>query len=192
MEFKEQSEEKSKREQHNLPIDAIINMPKVKDLVPAIQEQLLSGDYDPLKAQIFFRKIGKLSEEILKGESGKEIKDQIEENIRKYQEGKTSRIYNVEIREQARGYWDYSECNDILLEELVKIEKKVKELIKTREKELQLTVPSTKIDLDKGFGIIQAKVAVPYFPVLELQDNNDLIDINPPHKGARTIFAYFL
>lgn len=174
------------KEEHYLPIDQVLNLPKVKEMVPDIQDQLLSGEYDILKAHIFFRKIGSLAEKILEGEKGKKIKEALEEEVRKYKEGSTARVFNVEIREQNRSYWDYSECNDPIWDELTRIEKEVKDLLKTREKELQLQIPAP------GFGISECKIAVPYFPTFKLEENTDLAIINPPYEGSKTIFAYYL
>lgn len=179
-------QDEPEKQEHFLPVDQVINMPKVKVLVPAIQEQMLSGDFSPLKAQIFFKKIGKLAEEIVKGEKGTEVQEAIEKEIRSFQEGKTSRVYSTEIREQSRGYWDYTECNDPIWDELTKIDKQVKELKKAREKELQLQMPTP------GLGLKECKISVPYFPKFELEDNTDLAIINPPFKGGKTLFAFFL
>tara|TARA_R110000772_G_C13310328_1_gene440500 strand:- start:33469 stop:34029 length:561 start_codon:yes stop_codon:yes gene_type:complete len=181
--------EEDEKQEFNLPIDQVMVLPKVKELVPAIQEQLLSGKYDPLKVQIFFKKIGKLAEEVLKGPVGLGISDDIANNIRMYQEGKTSRVFGVEIREQSRSYHDYAQCNDPIWEKLYLIEKQVKELKKKREEELKLTIPSA----DTGLGIKgDPMIAVPYVPELVLHENTDLAVITPPYKGSRTSFAYYL
>ena len=194
MNFEEKSEEEAPKQEHYLPIDQVINLPKVKDMLPDIRKQLISGDYDVLKAHIFLKKIGKLAEELVKGEEGKQIKELLEEDIRKYQEGKTSRIYGVKIIEQNRAYYKYDECNDPLWEELDKIQKKVEVLKKKREAELKLTVPDDKLDPTKdNFGIgATISIAVPYFPVLTIEENADLVFINPPYKGGKNIFAFYL
>ena len=179
-------QEQKQEQAHFLPVDQVINMPKVKVLVPAIQKQMLSGDFSPLKAQIFFKKVGKLAEEIVKGEKGKKVKEAIEKEIRDFQQGNTSEVYSTVIREQNRGYWDYKECNDPIWDELAKIEIQVTELKKAREKELQLQVPTP------GLGLKECKISVPYFPKFELEENTDLAIINPPFKGGKTIFAFFL
>lgn len=172
--------------EYTLPVEQIIVLPKVKEIVPAMQDAMLSGEYDPLKVVIMFRKMGKLAEEVFKGEKGAEIKEQVFNEIKKHQEGSTSRVYGVEIREQNRSYHDFTECNDPIWEELNSIEKRVKELKKKREAELKLKIPTP------GIGMPQLQIAVDYIPELILHENTDLAYINAPVKGSRSTMAYYL
>ena len=194
--------EEQETQEEFLPIDQVINLPKIKQLVPAIREQLLEGNYDILKAFIFFKKVGKIAESIfdvskIKDKNEKEqavkLKDAIEESIRSNQgkDSKTAKLYNVEIRESQRGYWTYNECNDPIWDELDKIQKEVDALKKVREKELQLQIQSPGSN-PLGFGIKECKIAVPYFPVFTTEENTDLAIINPPYKGAKSIFAFYM
>lgn len=183
--------------ENKLPIEQLKVLPKVKEFVPNLQNDILEGNVNPLEINIFLKKVGKIAEEMVKGEKGSQIKELILDEIVKNQEGtsKTINVFGTQIRESNRKYYDYTNCNDIVWEELDKIEKQVKELKKKREEELKLTIPSQKENLDnlaQGLGIVPTNIAVSYVPKLILEPTNDLLEINPPTVGINTIHSYYL
>lgn len=185
-------EETHEAKQHNLPVEQILVLPKVKELVPAVQEAILSGTYDPLKFQIFLKKIGKLGEEVLKGEKGKDIDHLVFEEIKKYQIGKTSEIFGTKIIEQSRSYHNYVGCGDPVWEELTRIQAKIKVLLKARETELKALIVQAD-PTDDAFGVGEkAKILVPYYPKFIKEETTDVVFVNPPEKGARRVLAFHL
>jgi hypothetical protein len=173
--------------ENRLPIEQMQVLPKVKQFIPALQDDIINGKVNPLQVSIFLKKVGKIGEEIVKGDKGKEIKDLIETEIHKYQEGtKTAKAFGAEVRESNRKYYDFSECGDIVWEELNKIEKQVKELKKQREEELKLKVPKP------GLGLPAINIEVSYVPKLTLEPTNDLLEIKAPTVGTNTIYSYFV
>lgn len=167
----------------------LIQTPKVKEFLPQIQESILSGDYNPLEIVLFLKKSEKILKELYSGDKGKEIKEIIENEIRKNQVKNTAVVFGNKIQERNTSYYDFSECGDVVWDELNKIEEQIKKLKKEREEQLKLKIP--KID-KVSFGITSTTIEVSYIPKLELLETTDLIDINPPKKGARTSFAFYL
>ena len=164
----------------------LVQTPKVKEFLPQIQNNILSGDYNPLEIVIFLKKSEKILKELYSGEKGKQIKDIVEEHIHKHQEKNTAIVFGNKIQERNTPYYDFTECNDIVWEKLKEIEEQVKKLKKEREEELKLKTP-------KGdFGISATHIEVSYVPKLVLEETTDLLEINPPKKGTRTIFAFYL
>ena len=105
-----------------LPVKEVLVLPPAKDLVESVQKQMLEGEVDALKVQIFFKKMAKLAELVYKGEEGEKIKEKLLEQVKLYQKGQTSEVFGSKIIEQNRKYIDYSGCNDPIWEKLKEIE----------------------------------------------------------------------
>ncbi len=160
-------------------------LPKAKELVPALQQSILDGNNNPLKTIMFFKKMGKIAEELIKGENGKKIQFELEQEFIKYNEkGSTALAFGNKIVQSNRKYFDFSECNDPIWDKLTEIQNKTKELLKTREAELKLKANAP------AFGVSETSIDVPYIPKLILHPNTDLAFINPPKTGSKTSYAY--
>jgi len=117
------------------PFRNLLNQPS-KDTVARIVELLKTGDIDAAYVGVGLKKFAKIAEEVKKDEGAWAI---IEEETKKHQEGtkKTFTLYGAKITIATRGYWDYSQTEDPVLEAYIAIEKKVKELKKLREEYIQ-------------------------------------------------------
>lgn len=175
-----------KMEQNNkLPFNQVQILPEAKSFVPSLQQQILNGEVNPLQVNVFLKKIEKIGKLLTEGKEGAKVKEAILDEIHKFQEGKTARVFGAEIRESNRKYHDFSECNDPLWERLIEIKKEIDQRLKDREAELKLKV------VKPGLGIPEVKISIDYMPELVIHDNTDLAIINPPHVGTNTIHSYY-
>ena len=107
---------------------------EVVDLFQKTKDIILSGNENPIKIAVQLRG---LEEVIKKLRTDKEIRDYTLEEALK-EGGKTFKLFSAEITIKETGVkYDYSECNDSLLEELYKKIDDLKGQIKDRENMLK-------------------------------------------------------
>lgn len=173
-------------------IENNLNLPTAKDMCSVLIKEVKEGNLDPLKVSIVLKKFDKANEAFKKSP---EIKDLLEDEIRKYQNGKTSEVFGAKITEQQRGYYDYSVCEDPYWEELTAIKKEVDALLKDREEFLKNTHPDNKTqNLKEGkidFSTQTEKVVVDKtYKFITEEVEAEVFAINTPRKGYKSIFAY--
>lgn len=169
-----------------------LQMPKAKDIAISLINNCKKGNISPLKINVALKKFSKTLEIFEKNEK---IKEQVFNEIKQYQEGKTSKVYGARITEQSRGYYDFTECNDPYWEELSIIKKKVEGLLKEREAFLKTLHPDNKANNFKN-GVIDFKIEqheevinkTYQFKIKKV--DSEIFAINPPKKGAKTVLAF--
>lgn len=173
-------------------IEKSLSLPKAKEMSSSLIKEVKEGNMSALKASIVLKKFEKAREHF---EKNPEIKSQLEDEIRKYQEGKTSKVFGASVTEQARGYYDFSTCNDPYWEELSAIQEKVSNLLKDREEYLKSLHPDNKKENLKAGKIdfkVQTEKAVidKTYKFIEEPVETEVFEINTPRKGYKTVFAY--
>lgn len=191
--------EKTKEKGMTPIIESVAELGKAKELVPNIQDRVIDGTINPLKTMMFFKKMGKIADEMMKGDKGKEIQHLIEQEFILHNEkGSVALAFGNKVVNSNKSWFDFSGCGDTVWEELKKIESRVKELIKTREAELKLKIPNDKVsigaegELNIGGGVSQTNIGVSYHPKLILEPTDDLLIINPPKTGKKSSLAYWV
>lgn len=108
----------------------------------ALVDKLKEGYINPIQFHLAMKRMEKLVEVVSKNNDAKDI---IVSEVRKNLSGnaKSIKMYGATLSVAATYTWyDFSNCNDIYLNELYDIQEKVKQLIKDREEELKLLIPN--------------------------------------------------
>lgn len=173
----------------------IINT-KVAVTTEFIVNQIKEGNVDPAYIGVVLKKFSKIQETLDK--KHKDTKQIIQEATLKYKEGnsKTFELYGVKVQERERGYWDYSQTEDPVLERLKNIEKEVKTQIKAREDELKAKAAAynstNKVENILSEGIKSFVVHVDALPELVWKEAIADIETNPPVKMSTSSLAYYV
>lgn len=162
-----------------------------------IIEKIKNGEIAPAYMGVVTKKFEKIHELINKNKEAKEL---IAQDVKKWLEGnkKTVELYGAKITVANSGYWDYSTTNDPYLDSLKDIEKELKDLIKNREKEIQLKAevwhkennPHNIHNL--GLGIRAFNLQYDRLPRLEWDEGIEVVETNPPVKISREQLRFSL
>ena len=169
-----------------------------KDTAQIIQERVLNGEADVAQVAIALKKLAKVAEEVTKGNTGKEVKELLEQEILKYKEGtkKTFDVLGSKVQEANKTFWDFSSTEDPYLERLQEIKNQADELIKLRETELKNKAESwnstNKVSNIAEFGIQPFNVVVEKMPKLIFEEAYAEIPTNPPAKIVGTQLKFFV
>lgn len=154
-----------------------------KSYIDKIITSIKSGNINPLSAFTIVKRMAKVSEEILKD---KEVKKLAIDEANKYLGGnqKTFQLHGATISKAATYTWyDFSECNHPVLDELYKIQNEVKDRIKLLEDELKLLiVPETK-QATLGVGMDTKSIVVESIPFLKWEQTEDQVVVHAPKKN---------
>lgn len=162
---------------------------KAKDLTNNIKNSMLNGNIDIIDAFMFLKKNAKIFETLYED---KKIKELLQTEFDNNKEKKSVKRYGQRITQSDRANYDYSECGDPELEELYKIQKQVKELIKNRENQLkQLHQDNSSKEI--SFGIKKPEIVTNVEYNLEIKEvPTDVITVNPPIKYGKTSLSFFV
>lgn len=147
-----------------------------------INRDILKGNIEPIDIHLVLKKFEKINENVIGKNAPKETKEAILKSAEKYLEKGTSFEYkNAKISIASVYTWyDFTKCNDIYLNELKEIEKKIKELISNREESLKtITLPPGKL------GIASRTEIIEYLPSLEWVDCGEEVILNAPIKYSK-------
>lgn len=166
-----------------------------KDSITQIVELIKTGEVDPAYVGVGLKKMMKIAEGVKKDEGAWSI---IEESTKSHQEGtkKTFNLYGAKITIATRGYWDYSQTEDPVLEAYNEIEKKVKDLKKLREEYIQNESEAwEKRNTPTGgqtFGIKPFILTFNEIPKLTFEENVGEVSTNPATKRGQEQLRYSL
>lgn len=149
-----------------------------------ITEAVVEGHVDPVQMYIALKRMEKVLKLTIDSQDGnKELKEIFKNAVRKSLDGgKSLEMFGANLRMQATGTWyDFSNCNDSVLNELYKIQEQVKELVKTRENEIKALLPP---DDNKKLGIRTRTIIQTGFPTFTIDENEWEDVISPPIKNA--------
>lgn len=115
-----------------------------ENVAKEISELIRNGHADAIQIFIALKRVGKINELCLDSQKGdKELRDTILNKVKMALDGgKSLDIYGANLRIQATGInYDFSECNDSVLNEMYKIQEQLKGWIKQREEFIKVTLP---------------------------------------------------
>lgn len=169
-----------------------------KDTSEIIAKAIRDGDANAVEAGLALKKFKKLHDNFFDSKSNKNFKDVkeiIEDEILKHQEGsKTFTIYGTKITEASRGYWDYSQTDDPLLNGLKEVEKEIKQRIKLREEYLQNKAHEYELNNKPKdiveFGIKPYTIEVTELPSFKMEEAYAEVITNPPVKRNTTSLRF--
>ena len=127
----------------------ILSKSQVIDLFVETKDSIMSGDQDPLKVAVHLKALEELISKLRKDD---QIQDYTLEQALK-EDGKTFNIYGAEIQIREMGAkYDYSNCNDSLLDGLYNqmtiLKKQIKDqetMLKTMKEDKPLISPDGEI-----------------------------------------------
>lgn len=158
----------------------------IATVVGTIKQQVKDGDLDVIQSWIALKAMSNIVEASIGSDKGdKELKqiffDSVEKAIGSTKNytafGATLRIQDTGVR------YDFSECNDSMLNALYKIQKDVKEAIDRREKEIKSYFPDGG---NRTLGIPSKKVIQESIPTLEWSDDEFEETVYPPIRYAKS------
>lgn len=188
-------ENSQNKEENNkvAPFKGIMVAP-AKDTASRIIEIIKTGEEDAARIGVALKKMSKVAELIKEDKGATEI---IEEATKQFQEGskKTFHAHGAKITIATRGFWDYSQTEDPVLEAYNEIEKKVKELKKLREEYIQNKSEEwEKINTPKdgglNFGIQPFNLTWDSIPKLDFDEGAGEVQTNPATKRGVDQFRY--
>jgi hypothetical protein len=153
-------------------------------LADNIKHHIKEGNINPLEMLITLKRLKQIVDLTISSEKGdKEIKTILREAVfNSLDGGKSIDIFGANLRLQATGTrYDFSACNDTVLNELVKIQEQVTALIKTRQDEIKALLPS---ESNTKLGIRTRAIIQTGFPSFTIDDSEWEDVINPPIKIA--------
>jgi hypothetical protein len=122
------------------------NKAQIESFIRSAKEEILSGQYNPIKVEIQL----KIMEELIAGlRKDAEIRNQLLTELDKYTE-KTIAIYGSEITKSNRTTFDYSTCNDTKLQDLMATVDHYNAKVKQRQEMLKNIEQMTAVDPDTG------------------------------------------
>lgn len=175
-------------------LSPIINFIGVDDkkIVATIKQQLQDGLVNPLEIYLGLKRLDKIIKGTIDGSEGdKELKELFINNVRNQLDGgKNLDIYGANISIRPTGvHYDFTECGDIYLNELYRIQEVVKTSIKQREEEIKAMLPP---DDNKTLGIRSRLVVQEHMPHFEFVEHGQDNTIFPPIKRSKeSIFVLF-
>lgn len=165
------------------PFLKMVNLP-FENIAESIIEQVTEGNIDPIQMYLALKKMEKVVKLTIDSSDGnKELREICKDAVRKSLDGgKSLEMFGAKLRMQATGTWyDFSNCNDTVLNELYKIQKEVNELIKTRETEIKALLPAED---NKKLGVRTRPIIQTGFPQFTIDENEWEDVLNPPIKNA--------
>lgn len=150
----------------------------IRDITFAIK----NGEISALGGYTVLKRFQKIAEEVFKD---KEIKDLALAEAEKYLVGnnKSVELWSAKITKAATyTYYDFSECNHPVLDELYKIKKEVEESIKSIEEELKLLIKPEGKQTELGIGLDTKQIIVEKMPFLQWIENEDQVTVQAPKK----------
>jgi len=170
------------KEQALQNITSTIEVFNTKDYIEKIKKAMIEGEVNPLSAFVVVKRMSKVGEEILKD---KELKKLALEEAEKHLSG-TQKTFNLHSANISKGvtytWYDFSECNHPVLNQLYSIQKEVKERISLIEEELKLLILNEKQQMTLGVGADSKTIKVEKVPFLKWEDNEDEVTVFPPQK----------
>ena len=158
----------------------------------AIKREIVEGNVNPLEVLIALKRMQKVIELTVDSSKGdKEVKEILRKAVETSLDGGKSLDYmGANLRIQDTGvHYDYSECNDIYLNELYRIQELVKENIKKREEEIKALLPPED---NKKLGIRSRVIVQEYLPHFEFVEHGEDNTIFPPiRKAGSSIICTF-
>lgn len=122
------------------------NKTQIESFIRAAKDEILSGQYNPIKVEIQL----KIMEELIAGlRKDAEIRNQLLTELDKYTE-KTIAVFGSEITKSNRTTFDYSTCNDTKLQDLQATADHYNALVKQRQEMLKNIEPLSAVDPDTG------------------------------------------
>ena len=131
-------------------LSLIKQMPETKaqmaTFVRSVKEELLSGNTNPIEADLRL----KILEEVIKSiRSDEAIKEQLIDELSKYQE-KTVKIFGCEITKRNLTSYNYQYCNDSELVQLQAEAELASKKLKARQELLKLIQPNSLVNPETG------------------------------------------
>lgn len=162
-----------------------------KDVAKSIKDVILSGEVEPLELYIGLRRMDKVIKLTISSEDGdKELKSLFREKVALALDGgKSIDMYgaNLSIRPTGTRY-EFGDCKDSYLNELVKIEAKVKQLIKERQDFIKVVLPPDS----RTLGVRSYKLIQQGMPSFEISEDEFEETIFPCTKmQGESIFCTF-
>lgn len=122
------------------------NKAQINSFIQAAKNEILSGEYDPIKVEVQL----KIMEELISGlRKDTEIRNQLLTELDKYTE-KTIVIYGTDITKSSRSTLDYSTCNDSILQDLQAEADDINSKVKARQEMLKNIVPMSVVNPETG------------------------------------------
>lgn len=141
-----------------------------------------AGEVDALAAMTFVKRCAKIAELVLDDEVFKKLA--IDEAY-KHLPGNTKSftIYSAYICKGATSTkYDFSECNDPVLEQLYKIQEYLKGEIKKREEELKLLIPREGSLSEFAINSDSKDIAITHMPDFKWIEHQDQVTVKAPKK----------
>jgi len=162
-----------------------------KDVAKSIKDVILSGEVEPLELYIGLRRMDKVIKLTISSEDGdKELKSLFREKVALALDGgKSVDMYgaNLSIRPTGTRY-EFGDCKDSYLNELVKIEAQVKQLIKERQDYIKIVLPPDS----RTLGVRSHKMIQQGMPSFAVSDDEFEETIFPCTKiQGESIFCTF-
>lgn len=150
-----------------------------RDIVQGVKD----GNVNPLAAMVVVKRCAKVAEIALKDEQFKAIAaDEAYKHLSGNQ--KTFEIYSSTISRGATSTkYDFSECGDIVLEELYKIQEYVKAEVKKREEKLKLLIVNETGKIGEfGIDADSEDIVIKQMPKFMWEAHDDQITVKAPRK----------
>ena len=162
-----------------------------KETAQTLIDNIKEGEVDAAYMMVALKKLSKVVENVLTKPLDKEAKILLEEGIKAHQEGtaKTFSVYGARVTLADSGGLMYNDTEDPYLEELEKIEKQVKELVKLRKEYHKTKVKEWNAENSVSniieFGVRNYNVSWDKMPKFILEDAYGEVETNPPTKAGK-------
>lgn len=167
-----------------------------KDIINQTISNIKEGLINPLEAFTVLKRMSKVSEEVLKDESIKDLANtEFEKYIPELKGKKSVEVYGAQISKSAvHTYYEFGQCGHEVLDELYRIQSHVKHEIARIEDELKLLIPNDdyKAGSIPGFGIENTKKTVVFekMPKLTYEDYGVVGEVERPKKIQKIGLRY--
>lgn len=153
-----------------------------KAYIQKIKDGIINGEVNALSAFTIVKRMAKVSEEVLKDENVKKAaNDEADKHLSGNQKSFT--LHGATICKAATyTYYNFSECNHPVWNELKKIETEVKDRLKLLEEELKLLIIPDNKQHTLGIGLDSKSIVVESMPFLKWEANEDQVVVNAPKK----------
>lgn len=122
------------------------NKAQITSFIRSAKDEILSGNYNPIKIEIQL----KIMEELIAGlRKDSSVRNQLLTELDKYNE-KTIAIYGADITKSNRTTMDYSTCNDSELQDLQEKAELYNAAVKKRQEMLKNIEPLTVVNPKTG------------------------------------------
>lgn len=157
-----------------------------------IKNEVAEGNINPIEAFLVLKRFSKIVELTLDSQKGdKELREIFKTSVQKALDGgKSVTMFGATLSLQATGVkYDFTECNDSVLNAAYKIQKEIEEFIKKREEEIKVLLPSED---NKTLGIRSRAIIQTGVPTLSFSDDEFEETIFPPvKKGGESVVVRF-